>query len=138
MKQFFNKIAAIFMAGVVLLSTLSFTISTHYCGDILVDTALFSKAKSCGMEMQKTSPIKGCSLQKTNCCNNVIKHIEGQNELEFNSPQFNFKQQFFLVSFANTYLNLFEELEKNVIPFKDYPPPFLVKDIQLLDEVFLI
>ena len=29
-------------------------------------------------------------------------------------------------------------LEENIIPFKDYSPPFIVKDIQTLDEIFLI
>ena len=49
MKLFIKKITALLMAFVVLFSTMSFTISEHYCGDHLVDSGLFSKAENCGM-----------------------------------------------------------------------------------------
>ena len=53
MKQFFYKIMSLAMAFVVLFSTMSFTVNMHYCGDTLVETAIFHKAKGCGMEMEK-------------------------------------------------------------------------------------
>ena len=56
------------MAFVVLFSTMSFTLNMHYCGDILVETAMFHKAEGCGMEMEKPSA-EGCSITKKNCCN---------------------------------------------------------------------
>ena len=37
-----------------------------------------------------------------------------------------------------SYINLFEGLEKNIVPFKNYSPPLIVTDIQVLDQVFLI
>ncbi|WP_455429473.1 HYC_CC_PP family protein, partial [Maribacter hydrothermalis] len=37
MKKFYHKILSVIMAFVVLLSTMSFTIDFHYCGDLLVD-----------------------------------------------------------------------------------------------------
>jgi len=138
MKDLFKKISAILMAFVVLFSTMSFTISEHYCGDDLVDSAIFSKAESCGMEMELPSTTKDCSVQKKNCCNDVIKIVEGQNELK---PQFinlDFDQQVFVASFVYSYINLFEGLDKNVVPFKNYSPPLIVTDIQVLDQVFLI
>lgn len=54
------------MAFVVLFSTMSFTINMHYCGDTLVETAMFQKAKGCGMEMQKPST-EACVFAKKNC-----------------------------------------------------------------------
>ena len=138
MKQLFQQITAIFMAFVVLISTMSFSISEHYCGDYLVDSALFSKAESCGMEMQKQSLIEGCSIEKDNCCSDIIKQIKGQNELKTDVTSLNFEQQIFVASFVYSYINLFEGLEYNIVPFKYYSPPLLVKDIQILDEVFLI
>ena len=68
MKQLFHKVISVVMAVVVLFSTMSFTINMHYCGDTLVDTAIFQKTKTCGMEIQKTSN-KDCSISKKNCCN---------------------------------------------------------------------
>ena len=138
MKQFFTKITAVLMTFVVLFSTMSFTISEHYCGDHLVDSALFSKAESCGMEMQKPAPDKDCSIQKDNCCSDVIKQIEGQNELKTQVINLDFEQQVFIASYIYSYINLFEGLDENIVPFKYYSPPLLVKDIQVLDEVFLI
>ena len=52
-KQIFHKISSFLMAIVVLFSTMSFTINMHYCGDNLVETVIFHKAKGCGMEMEK-------------------------------------------------------------------------------------
>ena len=138
MKQLLQKISAILMAFVVLFSTLSFTISEHYCGEHLVDSALFSKAESCGMDMQKPTPTKDCSIKKSNCCTDVVKQIEGQNELQPEFSSLDLKQQVFATLFVYSYINLFEGLENNIVPFKYYSPPLLVKDIQVLDEVYLV
>ena len=138
MKQTFQKISAILMAFVVLFSTMSFSISEHYCGDYLVDSALFSKAESCGMEMDIPTPTKDCSVQKDNCCSDVVKQIEGQSDLKITSTDITFEQQVFIASFIYSYVNLFEGLENNIIPFKDYSPPLIVTDIQVLDEAYLI
>jgi len=138
MKQVINKIAAVLMAFVVLFSTMSFSFSEHYCGDYLVDSALFSKAESCGMELQKPSPTKDCSVNKDNCCSDVLTHIEGQSELKTDLSNLSFNQQVFVASFVYSSINLFEGLEENIVPFKYYSPPLIVKDIQVLDNIFLI
>ena len=138
MKQLFRKISAIIMAFVVLLSTMSFTVSEHYCGHLLVDTALFSKAESCGMEMQNTSSLEDCSILKKDCCKDEIKQFQGQNELNTDFSTLNFQQQVFIASFAYSYVNLFEGLAVNIIPFKYYTPPLLITDIHVLDQTFLI
>lgn len=125
------------MAFVVLLSTLSFTISKHYCGDTLVDTSLFSKAKSCGMEMQNSSN-KDCSIIKKNCCSEEQQLVEGQDNLKLDFTKFDLQQKIFVSTFVYTYINLFEGITKESIHFKDYSPPLIVKDIHTLDEVYLI
>ena len=132
-----HKILSIAMAFVVLLSTLSFTISKHYCGDTLVDTSLFSKAKSCGMEMQNSSN-KDCSIIKKNCCSEEQQLIEGQDNLKLDFTKFDLQQKIFVNTFVYTYINLFEGITKESIHFKDYSPPLIVKDIHALDEVYLI
>ena len=132
-----HKILSSAMAFVVLLSTLSFTISKHYCGDTLVDTSLFSKAKSCGMEMQNSSN-KDCSIIKKNCCSEEQQLIEGQDNLKLDFTKFDLQQKIFVNTFVYTYINLFEGITKESIHFKDYSPPLIVKDIHTLDEVYLI
>lgn len=127
------------MALVVLLSTMSFTVSSHFCGDELVDVSYFGKAKTCGMEQSKKAKPDGCSISKKNCCKDLVQVIEGQNDLKNSSfDTLSFDQQLFLTTFYYSYINLFEGLHNKVIPFKDYSPPLLVKDIHILDEVFLI
>ena len=142
MKQVFHKITSFLMAFVVLFSTMSFTISEHYCGEILVDTAIFHKAKSCGMDaanlQTENTSDEDCSIKKKNCCSEKETVIDGQDELKLSLDHFSLDKQLIVASFVYTYLNLFEGLEENVIPFQDYSPPVVVKDILLLDESFLI
>lgn len=141
MKQLIKKIGAVFMTLVMLFSTMSFTISNHYCGDILVDSALFSEAASCGMdgmEIQKPAYTKDHSFHKDNCCHNEIKQIEGQREIITQVLNLDFEQQIFLASFVYTYINLFEGLDTNIVPFKEYSPPIIDKDINVLYQTFLI
>lgn len=138
MKQLFRKISAIVMAFVVLLSTMSFTISQHYCGGEIVDSALFSKVDACSMDMQKTSSENDSCDNDNNCCKDIIKHIEGQSDLKVDFSSLNYEQQVFVAFFVYSYINLFEGLKENIIPFKYYTTPFLVTDILVLDQVFLI
>ena len=136
-KQVFHKIMSVLMAFVVLFSTMSLTIDMHYCGDTLVETAIFQKAKGCGMEMESPST-EGCSIMKKNCCSDEQILIDGQDELQLSIDKISFEQQIFIASFYYTFINLFEGLEDQITPFEDYSPPLVVKDIHVLDEVYLI
>ncbi len=138
MKDFIRNITVVSLACLVLMSTMSFTINKHFCGDHLISTSVILKAKNCGMDMQIPFPKKGCSILKKNCCTDVTQFVEGRDDLKLDFSNFNFQQQVFISTFIITYINLFEGLDTQIIPFKDYSPPLVVKDIQLLDEVFLI
>lgn len=126
------------MAFVVLLSTMSFTVDRHYCGDILVDTAIFKQAKTCGMEKQESTPTSDCSITKSDCCSEEHITFEGQNELKISFDTMTFEQQLFISSFVYSYIDLFKELDKNVIADRDYIPPLIVRNIYQLDEVYII
>lgn len=125
------------MAFVVLFSTMSFTVDMHYCGDTLMDTAIFHKAETCGMEME--NPLTdGCSITKKNCCSDEQLAVEGQDELQLQVDKITFEQQVFIASFVYTYINLFEGLDNNVSSFEEYEPPLVVKQIFKIDETYLI
>ncbi len=130
MKKAFQHILSLTMAFLVMLSTMSFTVDKHFCGSHLVDKAVFSKAKTCGMQMNSTA--------ESHCCTNEKVSVEGQDELKISFDSFDFQQQLFITTFTYAYFDLFESLPKQIIPFKDYSPPLLVTDIQLEDQVFLI
>ena len=137
MKQIFHKISSFLMAIVVLFSTMSFTINMHYCGDTLVETAIFHKAKGCGMEMEKPST-EGCAITKKNCCDDKQLAIEGQDELQMQFDKVSFEQQVFIASFVYAYINLFEGYDEDVNSFREYKPPLVVRQIYKLDETYLI
>lgn len=126
------------MAFVVLCSTMSFTIDMHYCGDTLVDTAIFQQVESCGMKMQKSTLGSECTIKKMNCCSDEQLTIEGLDELKVSFNDLTFNQQLFLTAFVDTYINLFEGSENKTSSFRDYSPPLVVKDIHKLDEVYII
>ena len=137
MKQVFHKIMSFAMAFVVLFSTMSFTINMHYCGDTLVETAIFQNTKGCGMEMEKPST-EGCAITKKDCCKNEQSLVDGQDELQFQVDNITFEQQLFITSFVYTYINLFEGLDKNVTSYEVYEPPLVIRQLYKLDETYLI
>jgi hypothetical protein len=137
LKQVFHKTMSILMAFVVLFSTLSFTLNMHYCGDTLVETTVFYKAKGCGMEMQKPST-KGCELTKKNCCNDEQLVVDGQDELQLSFDTISLEEHLFIASFVYTYINLFEGFDENVSSYEEYIPPLVIRQLFKLDETYLI
>jgi hypothetical protein len=130
-KSGFHKYFSLIMAFLVLFSTVSFTVDKHYCGDILVDTAVFSEALDCGMEMSAS--------KKKSCCKEELEVIKGQDKLKLSKfEELPLHHQVFISSSEYSILNLFESIDKEIIPHKNYSPPNLVADIQVLDQVFII
>ncbi|GAA4282249.1 HYC_CC_PP family protein [Gaetbulibacter aestuarii] len=137
MKKALFKILASTMALLVFFSTLSFTVDMHFCGDKLVETAFFHKAKGCGMTMEKPAT-NDCSTVKKNCCSEKQSLVNGQDELQLNLQKISFEKQIFVAAFVQTYYNLFQTSEKEVSSYTAYSPPFVVKNIYKLDETYLI
>lgn len=135
-KTVLHKTFSAFLAIVVLFSTVSFTIEKHFCGDVLVDASIFTEAEKCAMEAIEMEQAK---ITKKPCCKDVVEIIKGQDELKFSSfDDLKFEQQQFLSAFVYSYINLYKTLKKEIVPHKDYSPPNLVMDIQLLNDTFLI
>jgi len=136
MKKGFQKSVSTVLALLVLVSTLSFTIDKHFCGSLLVDQAVFTKAATCGMDMHSHSETD--LMDQDNCCRNQNIAVNGQDELKISFQILDMDQQLFLTAFTYSYSNLFEGLPQQVIPFKNYSPPLIVKDIPVLNDTFLI
>ncbi len=122
------------MAVLLLASTTSWTVGKHYCMGRLMNVALFEHAEDCGMDMEGLS----LSEELESCCKDELLVIDGQDDLKLSFSDLTIDQQEFLVAFSQLYLDLFNDIPEQVVPDFLYPPPLLVKDIQLLDEVFLI
>ena len=138
MKKGIQKFSSLLLALLVLVSTFSFTIEKHFCGDLLVDQAVFSKVKDCGMSSHNMDAMMASEMLSDSCCTNTHQAIDGQDELKISFDNLRFDQQVFVAAFTFSFIELFEGTPELVIPFKDYSPPILVTDIHLLDQVFLI
>lgn len=138
MKNGIQKFSSLILALLVLVSTFSFTIEKHFCGDFLVDQAVFSKVKDCGMSSHDMDAMMASDMLTDSCCTNTHLAIDGQDELKISFDNLNFDQQVFVAAFTISFIELFEGDPELVIPFKNYSPPILVTDIHLMDQVFLI
>ncbi|WP_435413364.1 HYC_CC_PP family protein [Psychroserpens mesophilus] len=136
LKQFLHKTFSAFMAVLVLFSTVSFTVEKHFCGDVLIDAAVFTEAQKCKMEAFEKEQSK---ITKKHCCKDELEVVKGQDKLKRSQfEDITFEQHVFVFSFIYSYTNSLEELPNLIVPHKHYSPPILIDDIQVLDEVFLI
>ncbi|WP_242527906.1 HYC_CC_PP family protein [Allomuricauda sp. CAU 1633] len=128
MKQIFHQIVSSLMALLVLASTVSWTVDKHICMGRVMDISLFSHADDCGMDMD---------MEKS-CCDDESFTVQGQDDLKISFEKFDLDQQVFLVSFVQTYFQLFEIDSEEPHAFNEYNPPPLIRDVQVLDQTFLI
>lgn len=124
---------SICLALLLLAATTSWTVDKHFCMGHLVDVAFFTDADSCGMNMGDTD-----GEWEMDCCTDQLIVITGQDNLKITYNDLSIPQKLFLTSFTHSYIALFEVREQQHVPHEHYPPPLLVRDLQLLDEVFLI
>ena len=135
-KKGFHKVFSVLMAFLVLFSTISFTIEKHFCGDKLIDVAVFSEVQKCGMEASESGQV---TIVKKDCCKDELEIVKGQDKLKITKfEDLHLDQQHFLATLVYSYTNLFRGLQAQIIPHKDYSPPNLVVDRQILDQVFII
>ena len=90
------------------------------------------------MEMNEPLSFEGYGVQKNNCCKDVVKFIEGKDNLKANFSDLNVEKQVLFNAFIFSYVNLFEGTVNNIIPFNEYSPPEVILDIQVLHDTFLI
>ena len=138
MKSFFHKMLSAVMATLVLFTTMSFTLDMHYCGETLVDFSLAQNAHTCGMEVPQSNNDCETVVPEQSCCSDKQIVVEGQDNLKLSFDKLSFEQQAFVATFFYTYINLFDDLDENIVPFRNYKPPFLIRDIQKLQETYLI
>lgn len=78
----FRKTIHILLIALLLVSTMGFSLSKHYCGTRLVDVKINSEAESCC----------GGNSCESNCCHNETVHLQlkdnfvGSVNFELNSP----------------------------------------------------
>ena len=133
MKKRFSQFLAITLSLVVILSSMSFTIDKHYCGEVLVDVSYFGKADGC-CEMSK----KPAEEKRKKCCSNETEFIASTTFDKEKVLSISPKELQFLVFHVYSYINLYQDVELEKEEYRYFPPPDIVQDIQVLHETFLI
>ena len=139
MLQFLHKILALILAFIVLFSSFSFTVEKHICMGKVIDVSYFSRADSCGMidEDCGVNDSLETKIQKEKCCSNVQELIPGNQNEQQALQSFEIEQLQFIITYFYTYIHLFED-KNDIIPYKNYTPPLVDKDINVLYQTFLI
>jgi len=140
MKETLRQIVSVTMALLVLFSTMSFTVDMHYCGDHLVDFSFSEKVDTCMMKAEMSRSSNECAVMEMemDCCTDLEIVLEGQDDLKISFDQLTLEQQNFVSAYLYSYVNLFKGDDIGIISFKEYSPPLLIRDIQILDQTFLI
>ncbi|QTY27654.1 hypothetical protein [Flavobacterium sp. CS20] len=136
MKSIFNQILSVLMAVVVMCSTLSMTVSTHYCGNIMVDKSIIKPAKKCVLYENETQQNNG--ITKSNCCNDEVKIIKGQDQLKLQSTDFELPHPIFVQALVYTFFVKPIFQTNTTLSHYEYPPPLYERNFQALYQVYLI
>ncbi|AXG70803.1 hypothetical protein KORDIASMS9_03049 [Kordia sp. SMS9] len=136
MKKFLTHTSVILLALLVLSSTFSFTINEHICGGVPISFSIGMEAENCGMELETTTSSE-TTMKQVSCCDDVTTLIQGQDELP-TQQDIHFTTQTFIKAFVYSYIYVLPSTDTEKAVYKPYVPPPLIRDIQLLDETFLI
>ncbi|MBT2159812.1 HYC_CC_PP family protein [Zobellia barbeyronii] len=137
MKDVLHRIVSLVMAVLLLTTTTSWKVEKHYCMGHLVDVAFFGEAQDCGMSMTLDEEIES-TVEKMSCCNSEVIAKKGQEDVKPSTNDFDLDQEIFFAAYVYSFIGLFEPVVQKNSDYTHYLPPKIVKDIQLLDAVFLI
>ncbi|EAR00545.1 HYC_CC_PP family protein [Maribacter sp. HTCC2170] len=138
MKAFLQKFVAFSMALLLLASTTSWKVEKHFCMGHLIDVAFFLDVEDCGMSTDLMKTDDSAAQIESSCCSEDVIFVGGQDDLTLTFDSLDLEQQSFLVVYVQSYIGMFAGTTIRITPHEHYPPPILVKDLQLLDQVFLI
>jgi len=135
----FHKIISVTLSIIVLISTSSFTVESHYCGDVRIDSSIFGKASKCMCEeFYTTNNSDKPSFENGDCCLEKVIVYGGNDEVQENQVQVIAENILFLHSNFYSYINLCEGFECTATPFIGYSPPILITNLQVIHASFLI
>lgn len=141
-----KKALAIVLSLVLVVSNISLTYATHFCGGEAIASQLMLGAQdlSCGMiipestcESQNTNDCEIPSEMDANCCDN--QYVQLSVDDNFNTvSSLELPNMEFVVAFVHTFI--LAEFVDNAAPneFLIEAPPLIDPDVQVLYQVFLI
>jgi len=124
-----KKSFSILLSFLLLLSTVGISVSRHYCGDILKNSAILSPVDWCDdMEMP------------TDCCHDEIDHYELQDDFQTTEISFDLNQGFALISFYQVSFidNISDSEDIKYSQLEPPSPPQVEENIYIQVQSFLI
>jgi len=138
MKSPIKKISSVILSLMVVFSSMSFIVDEHYCGETLIDFSYFGEANHCGMEEMEMISSENLEIKKRNCCKDSKSVVHTS---IFNKEK-NFNHKYLDIEIVSTYFyfspNIFKNLSVDKDYCKDFPPPDIQQNFQILHQTFLI
>lgn len=129
-----NKLIAFLLSLLVLISSINYSLSAHYCGSQLIDLALFGKAESCSMALESN-----CELDVMPCCADSSLLIDGEDYLfSKNIKTLVVKKIDVLVAKLSFPIKLIFSSNRPLIQLEIYSPPLIDYEIPILNQSFLL
>ena len=138
MKNLFIKLGSSFLSLMVILSSLMIVVDEHYCGDTLVDISFFGEADGCGMENMGMISSGNLEMKQSDCCKdqqNFVQVSVFNKEKDLNK-QYN-KVDFSTIN-SSIGLDVYQSLASEKDGYKDFSPPEIHQNFQILYQTFLI
>ena len=137
MKEVLKKISAVLMVAILLLSTTSFAVYKHFCGDNLVAIST-EKVDSCCVTENTPLESNKLNFSEEDCCKNeaTIKNIQLFDTSS--SIKLTKSQTLFLTSFYFNFIEKSTFVNNTKSYYKDFSKPKLVINKQVLFQTFLI
>lgn len=136
-----KRFVAINLVFLILLSSVGFTLGSHFCGGKRVETklVLITSQIGCGMETGTSScksvSLSQTSIQKTPCCNDVFQTFKSDNYAKQKEFKVELFKQLFTIIYKITNTLLINN-NFNIFCGEQAHSPPLVKSIRLLIQCF--
>lgn len=141
---------ALIMAILLFTSSVSFAVDMHFCKGELKSISFWGKAPSCHEQAaakiscphhRKIMAEKGeAALKKSNCCDNHTVQVEADHERQTQAAvelELNPTLQYFLIAYTASLFTT-EDIARMPVPYLNYKPPLIPRDIPVLTQSFLL
>lgn len=105
---------------------------------LLMDMVFFVDVAGCGMNMMYEVDGQNLDVIDNSCCDNVVAFVTGQDNLQLAWNDLATEMKYVLIAFEYSCHSWFLAQTEQSVVNEQYPPPLLVKNIRLLEEVYLI
>lgn len=138
MKEGLRKISAVLMVAMLLLTTTSFSTFKHFCDGDLVQVSNYIKTANCCNSKSAPKKTNKLTYSESDCCTNetelkYVPSFDHNNTLKLNNSE-----KIILTSFYCSFTKNLKSSINQISVFKNFPPPNIHFDKQILYQSFLI